>query len=232
MTIPFIAIATLILGLVVLLALVFVWKRRNQVGVDSELSPEQERLAMAFPDDGIADIYIGLILILFGVFMFTEMPWLAGALVASFIPAFQSSKKNFTAPRIAKTGFSPRRPEGNQILIISLLILGVLALVAGMLAFGLTTSGLLPDWLWQALFDYGLIMVGSIGTLIWMTAAYFTEARRYYGYAALSLILAILTFLLGLPFPVYILSMGLMVLLVGSFYLFTFVRRYPRPLEA
>ena len=145
---------TILLVLVVLVLvvlglglLVFQMRKSGGIPSQSQLSPSEEKAVMAYPHDGITDIYLGLSIMMFGLAMFAGMPWLAGALIATWVPLWQSSKRAYTGPRISQVEFTPTRRGGARITIVILVVLGGLAFLAGLLVFGLTNAGGAPTWL-------------------------------------------------------------------------------------
>jgi len=217
---------------IALLGVVVLQRRRSGRALPQlQLSSVEEKAVMAFPNDGIADVYIGLLITLFGLFMFTDMPWLAAAMVASFIPLYQASKRAYTGPRISQIEFSPSRRGGGSIVLSILLLLGIAALVFGVLVFGLTNAGSLPTWLGTVLFEYGAITAGAAVALLWVVVAFFGEVNRYYGYAALTLALATIGFVSNLPFAISVTLLGAIVFCAGLMILYQFVRRYPTAAE-
>jgi len=228
-----VALLLLSLAFLILLLGVVVLQRRNSSRLPPrlQLSPDVEKTVMAYPHDGIADIYIGILIILFGLFMFADMPWLAAAMVASFIPLYQASKRAYTAPRISQLEFSPSRRGGGSVVLSILLLLGVAALVFGVLVFGLNNAGDLPAWLGTVLFEYGAVTAGAAAALLWVIAAYFGEVNRYYGYAALTLTLAAIGFASSLPFALSATLLGAIVFCVGLTILYQFVHRCPKEVE-
>ena len=182
---------------------------------------------MLYPHDGIADIYIGLTILLFGLLLFTSMPWLAGALIASYVPMYRASKLSFTGPRIHRIDLTPARGGGGVVILVILLILGVAALIGGLFVSGLASGNRLSPVTWATLI-YALKAAAGIGAaLLWAIAAFLGEVKRYYGYALLTLALAAGALLLGAPFQLAVTLLGLVVFSAGLAILYRFVHRYP-----
>ena len=222
------AAVLVLLGLV--LVLLFVIRSRRgglSIGQSQALSPEQERTIMLYPHDGIADIYIGLAILLFGLLLFTSMPWLAGALVASYVALYQASKRRFTGPRIRQIALKPTRGGNRAGILVVLLVLGVVALVGGLILSGLTSGSRLSPENWASLV-YVLKMAAGVGAaLLWAIIAFLGEVKRFYGYALLTLALAAGVLLLGAPFQLAVILLGLVVFITGLAILYRFVHRYP-----
>jgi hypothetical protein len=228
MIVLLIAAVLVLLGLV-LVVLFMIRSRRGGLiaGQGQALSPEQERAIMLYPHDGIADIYIGLTILVFGLLLFTSMPWLAGALVASYVALYRASKLSFTGPRIHRITLTPARGGGGVIILIILLILGVAALIGGLFLSGLASGNRLSPETWDSLV-YGLKLAAGVGAaLLWAIAAFLGEVKRYYGYALLTLTLAAGVLLLGAPFRLAVILLGLVVFIAGLAILYRFVHRYP-----
>lgn len=182
---------------------------------------------MAYHQDGIVDIYAGLIVIMFGLFLYSGMPWLAGAFVAIFVPLIRRAKMIYTAPRLNRIQRSPNRQGGFQAFLVSAMILGILALSVGVLVAVFFNRGQLPTWLPALIDGYGPILLGICAGAVWGMAGFFVRAPRFYGYAGLSVLLPWLGTRLGLPLGLSMIALGGIVLLSGTILLLQFLARYP-----
>lgn len=221
--------AVLVLLGLVLVVLFVIRSRRGGLSMERSqaLSPQQERAIMLYPHDGIADIYIGLSILLFGVLLFTSMPWLAGALVASYVALYRASKLSFTGPRIHRIALTPARGGGWVVILVILLILGVAALIGGLFLSGLASGTRLSPETWDSLVYALKLAAGVAAALLWVIAGFLGEVKRYYGYAMLTLALAAGVLLLGAPFQLAVILLGLVVFITGLAILYHFVHRYP-----
>jgi len=55
---------------------------------------------MSYVDDGILDIFAGMLALFAGLLFFAEMFWMAGVYVAIFLPVVWSMKEKVTMPRL------------------------------------------------------------------------------------------------------------------------------------
>ncbi len=142
--------------------------------------------------DGLWDIYLGLVFLLFGIGPMIQVSadndWMLtlGYYVPIFV-IFWAAKKYVTAPRIGRATFSPARKRKIYKVRLALLFSVVLGLIVYLMAAtgdGLSgTVATLPTVL--------LLFTGNILLIFWL-GAYFLDFPRLYVYGAL----------LGLSFPV------------------------------
>ena len=128
--------------------------------------------------DGLMDIFIGLAIFFTGLFLWTEMVWMAGIFIPILLPSFQAARKRFLEPRIGKLPHHSQQQVQNQkIFLMIALLLGVLFLAGiGMFyAYG-ELSGPLNDWLRPNF----LLVLGIIFSSVWLLAASMLKINRFY----------------------------------------------------
>lgn len=180
-----------------------------------------------YPHDGLVDVFIGIMLLLGGLFIWVEMPWMPAIFIASLVPALQGAKKSITAPRLTRIGWSEKSTGPSKNLLPALLWLGVLALLLGIILFALLAGGILPEWPGAWIADYALLGVGAVGAVMWAAAAWLTGANHFYIYGGLTLATFCLVALVPFPFILGLAGLGAAILLIGLAVLIRFMLKYP-----
>jgi hypothetical protein len=183
--------------------------------------------------DGMWDIFLGLVLLSFGIIPLLEefgVPDILGYIIV-FAPTyilFYAGKKYITVPRGGIVKFGPTRKMKNFKLVLILLI----SVIFGLVVMLLTTTDLFPYKteisIWPIIFAINALIVLSL-------MAYFLDFPRLYIYSiffATSIFLveisrshvgSMYNTILGFGLP------GVVMVLVGLLHLIRFIRRYPLP---
>jgi hypothetical protein len=175
--------------------------------------------------DGLMDIFIGLGIIFAGLFIWTELVWMAAIFIPVFLPSFQAARKRFLQTRIGELEHNSQQEEKAQKLILSItMLLGVLFLAGiGMfLAFDFL-SGAVNEWLR----NYFLLMLGTIFGGVWAFAGWMLKIVRFYMYGAFTFLILGAAQFLPMPFWVALAALGGMIVLVGLMVLIRFRQQYP-----
>jgi hypothetical protein len=174
--------------------------------------------------DGLWDIYIGLIVICMSLFVFRPEdgygPWNILWLMASYAvayPIFWLGKKFITVPRMGQVVFGPSRKRKAATLVV---ILGlVVAIQVGIVI--LTAAGRL---------NAERLMVSAIAALFvgppMILIAFFIDFPRGY-YIAILMTLAVFLMIL-LNQPLYPVILGGLIVLPGVVCFVRFLQKYPR----
>jgi len=190
--------------------------------------------------DGLLDIYLGLVVVCMSVFVFRPSggysPQNLFLMLAAFCMAymlFWAGKKFITLPRMGQVRFGAIRKQKNATLglILGLVILVQVAIV------GLTAAGrLIPALGEQVAAFFGarnveILLVAAVGSLFvgpgMMLMAYFTDYQHGYYIAVLMSIAVFL--MIYLNQPLYPLLIGSLIILPGLLSLAAFLRKYPLP---
>lgn len=179
--------------------------------------------------DGLADMLIGAYLLFWGLALpaGTVAPFIV--LFLFFAPALQALKKRFVYPRTGYVELRQGDPQPLPQFILGSLILGLVALVAVLIAAGVIAQ---PDrW-----YRWMPIMFG-----IWLTGTFLGLAlrvrlARYHVMAGVALIGGPASALLSLPgkldnLGLFLASVGAVLLGWGVVALLLFVRRHPIQVE-
>jgi hypothetical protein len=188
---------------------------------------EIERQAyLSYSEDGLVDIAIGLVILLWGVFLVVEPSGLIGLLGPLALAVWYLGKRFITIPRTGRIQPSQKMGRKMRNLAIFLLVLGFIVLggiLTGMLI-GYTSSNS------YSLGILGLVIAAGVSLL-----AYLLNAARLYAYAVLlfvafaggEILSASITTFDAFAFSV--IFAGALILLSGLVVLIRFMRRYPLP---
>ena len=181
---------------------------------------------MAYVDDGILDIFVGWIIFLAGLMLFTEMFWMAAVYVAIFIPVLWSAKQQITMPRLRKEELRPFMTQksfnATTAVIISLILMAVMGLLVVVLLFGGRPGSILMDL-------FLIIAVSVIGFSVlagFVAAARSYRAPRWYAYGPMVVLFALLAYLTGVGLPWLLMALGAIISLLGVIYLARFLRSH------
>jgi hypothetical protein len=194
-------------------------------------------------EDGLWDIYFGLIVICMSIFIYRPASGYSPtniilALLAMSVAysLFWAAKKYITAPRMGQVRFGDirRKKKTTMAMFLSFVVLAQLIIL------GLTTLGWLnPDvgagvnhfLKSQDLMDLTVALIGSLFVVVGMTlTAYFSDFPRGYFIAAM---MALAVFLMiYLNQPVYPILIGALMIIPGAMLFFRFLKKYPLPGEA
>jgi len=152
-------------------------------------SNAQERQHVHSPlyhDDGLLDIFAGLGIVLAGLFLAADMPWLVAILPTSLGPAWYAAQKALVASRVPSPRAEAVPHKRVTWLLLLLAILGVLALLLGIGAALGWELGTLPAWLRARPAALPAIGLGLPRTLALALAGAALRCARYYAYAVLA----------------------------------------------
>ncbi len=185
-----------------------------------DLKQIERRAWTMYFDDGLWEIFLGVLLIGMGVRTVTDNVWFT-FLALSSVLVWPLGKRLVTIPRVGLAKFGPAR-RAKQFKITVIIVVAVLATFA--LWIYAANSGVnLPDAASAA-------VVGGFITFIFWLLAYFLDFRRLYLYAPLFASTLALSEVFEDPIPGYAaLGAGGLILLIGALYLLRFMRRYPKP---
>ena len=186
----------------------------------------ERRAFLSYHEDGLLDVMIGFGIILSGLWMYAEMPWLIGAFVPVFTPIYIQSKKKITVPRLGQVEFSERRKGKMKKTMLALVIFNVILFIAGLYAWFAMDIGGRPQWLIDLLSNY-MIIFGIFGGIISVVVGFLSDLKRFHLYGIINLII----FTIANNYtdhPAFgLCAMGLVVVINGFVLLKSFMRKYP-----
>ena len=188
-----------------------------------DLKKIERRAYLSYHQDGVVDVFIGLVFLLYGVVMLADKAAFIGL---CWMPALfiVPAKRWLTVPRMGYVKFSPSRS-------VMWTKIGIMALIVGMLFFFLFVYKSRSPGLRAFLDTYFLLLFGVFLAALPLTGAVVLGVRRFYGYAVLVLVLFALANFQKYPLPVVFLILGSVLLLAGLVVLIQFLRKYPKVSE-
>jgi hypothetical protein len=188
----------------------------------------ERRAWRAFLNDGLWDIFLGLLLVAMAAGTLvdeTALPEVTGTLIfvgleaIAFVVAL-AGKRWITRPRLGQVKFGPRRARNKLIVVAVLCVSVVFGLAMTLLASRLGGSALMPGlWVVNAILVFGLM-------------AYFLDYGRLYVIGALYALVVPVDYVLkhaaklDITFAVFGLP-GLIIVAMGLVVLVRFMRTYP-----
>jgi hypothetical protein len=185
--------------------------------------------------DGIWDIFLGLILLSFGIIPFLEeigIPEYLNYLLFFGSPylILYLGKKFITVPRIGQVKFGSKRKRKQMKTTIVL----SLSVIFGFVVLLLTITNVIP---FIADIHAGAILFSVNAIIIFSLMAYFLDFNRLYLYgwffAASIALIELSRPTIGITYDNIIGfgSFGVIMILIGSVYLIRFLQKYPLPVE-
>ncbi|MBU0493873.1 MAG: hypothetical protein KKA73_28255 [Chloroflexi bacterium] len=196
-----------------------------------DLKELERRAFLSYHQDGLLDIFVGFVIVLFGSGLGSGKPWHMVVFYPVFMLMWAGAKKAVTIPRMGYVKFGPVRVAAAQKAGVILGLALLLTVLPGsLLAFGYIS--LPPEWLaWLA--EYFLLALGVVGAGLFGLAAFLLGIRRLYAYAVLTLTISVVGYLLMPSEPaLFVMLAGGVILLVGLVLLVRFMRQYPVLAEA
>ena len=188
---------------------------------DSELQKIESKVYMSFFEDGVWDIFLGLFILAWGLSILTAAVYLPGVSFLGIYFSIWGIKKWLTYPRIGYVRFSS---TSRRRITARFLILGTVVFLLGLMAAVLWGIGTRPQWL----ADYFPLIFNGMLAAIVCFGAYWARVNRFYMYAALIFLGAVLHQWLGIKWEYGFIGAGGIIILIGLGFLIKFLRKYPR----
>jgi hypothetical protein len=192
-------------------------------------SREREGQAyLSYHQDGLLDLLVGFALLLGGIYVLVDLDIPLGAIwVVLWLPIWLSAKKSITARRIPDVEVSEHQDAGLMraalfgVGALVLLVLAVLVVLWGQ------STGSVPEWFLAGLRQYLAPVLGLLGALVLVIAAWLSGLNRLYAYALLTAVAFTGGYLLGAPFALAVTVVAAVVTVWGAVLLVRFVRTHP-----
>jgi hypothetical protein len=184
----------------------------------------ERKAYMSYHQDGLWDIFLGLVIIGWGISMATYLASLVGVWFVVFFPILMAAKRRITYPRLGYAEFPRARKSKLQmtILLAIVMLLGVLVLLLWTSQLG---SSSLRNWLRQyfetAFGAMVAIVLCIMGLIHWIKRLYVYAVVMFLGFAGAQR----LNFHMKFSFIV----VGAIVSFSGVVLLIRFLRKYPLP---
>ena len=183
----------------------------------------ERRTYLLYHQDGLIDIIIGLCIMGFGLNMFTDSS--AFSILAWMPVIFLPGLKNkITVPRLGYAQFDRKR-TGSLRLMAVLMVLGLVALLAGVFVFiGVRNrSPEMTAWLKT----YLMVVLAAVVAFVMVLSGWMSGIKRLYAYAALTLLVVAGGDWIGVEPPLFVLVLGALIMGSGLVLLSRFLRKYP-----
>ena len=193
---------------------------------DQDFKKLQQRTYASFHQDGLIDMIIGWAIIGFGINMvldssaFLFLGWLP---IVFYVPI----KNRVTVPRIGYVKFS-----SSNSLLLGIVLAILLVLLLGIFILLIVGPNLIPAQISEFFREYYLLLFGSLVGLGFAGTALVTGISRFYAYAVMLVLIIAAGIWLNTPDPIYVLTAGLLILVVGITHMVRFLRKYPLTNEA
>ncbi len=181
---------------------------------------EAERRAWTlYFEDGLWDIFLGLLFLGGGLRGLTDSLWFYFLILAGIL-VFVLGRKYITLPRVGEIKFGPIRERRRRTLLILITVSVLLTFSLLLLpALGIVSPGPMA----------GLVFAAAV-PLIFMYMAYLMDFKRLYGYALMVGFIMTITEMVGREAGYWAQVVGgLIALIIGLWHLVSFVRKYPLP---
>ena len=199
---------------------------------NASLAEREQTDYLQYHGDGLLDIFIGLWLVGFGLWILVDTAVFIAMIPVFCVPVWRSVKKSVTARRMHRVDFTPTPNAGQTLMGIMLVIVLCVALgfVLGLVVFQAQSAGVTPPWLVTSvtwLRSHATLALGLFGASLFGASAAMSGLKRLYVYALLTAIIATGGYTLGASLWQTTVTLGAMVFLSGAVLLLRFLRRYP-----
>jgi hypothetical protein len=191
-----------------------------------DLKAIERKTYTSYHEDGIVDLFIGLIVLTSTLYIYAEMFWLVGSFVAIYTPMYMSIKQKVTFPRLGQVTFSKKRTGKSRRSYTFLIAINVVALFFGIFFWWSFSGGVPPSW-FPVFVEYFPIIIGALGAGIMAVIAKIMEIARFNNYAVATLVVIGSAQFIPIPFIVHIAVLGLIICASGYLQLERFKRKYP-----
>ena len=194
-----------------------------------DLDQIEKRAYLAFHQDGLWDLCIGLAMIAMGVVVMGQyQEWMG---IAALLPVFvvitvPALRRVITLPRLGYVEFSQARKTRQRASQAALMVIGTLIAMLGLVV----ASGYSGEGSWQRFIrGLELLPIGLVLLLATLAVGIAFGLKRCYAYTAAFAMLFMLPELLGLHPFLALAAAGLVLTATGIVLLVNFLHRYPQP---
>jgi len=191
----------------------------------TDLKSIERQAYLSYHQDGLIDIFVGILLILMGVmiwFLPTVWYFLVGGFIALF-SSYAAAKNRITIPRIGYAEFTSARRLRIKYIFLVMVVLLVFGNVLAIIAMLYPPLGVL---IFESAFT--ILIVGAVGSIIFAVIGFGSNIRRFYVYAIIFLGSAVSTFYFPIIAVLPLVAVGLAMTLFGLVLLYRFLRKYPK----
>jgi len=190
------------------------------VKMDTDVGEIKVKVYFTFFQDGLWDMFLGIFLLAWGITVWFDLPLLPAAIFVSFFWLVLGLKQVITYPRL---GYA--RPVEHRDRLIKTVIIGIIVL-AVLLIFLLP---LLSQGYIHFLRENFEFILNSSFAIAAALVGFWWSIKRWYVYALLIILFAVLCRWAGLSYQVSFIIPGLTIFLCGLSILIGFLRHYRVP---
>ena len=185
---------------------------------NEELKTLERKLFLQYFEDGFWDIYLGLIILSFGLTILLDMGYLAGIVGSLGVLIPRIGKSRITYPRIGYIKFKTTRKKYLQYILLGALVMGVVLflLFIGGQEYSLVTF----------LREYVHILIALIWAGIIASIAAFANVDRFFLYAGFVFICILISGWAG-SMGINLTFSGMVIIIIGVVVLIKFMAKYP-----
>jgi MFS family permease len=176
--------------------------------------------------NGLLDVIVGIIVLGFGIGILTGLFWLGGILLPVLLPAWLDAKKRL-ANRDRGYQPIPAQMQPMSIALVGLMIVGLLALILGIVLFLIFSQGGMFPGLFSWLQEYFPLVLGAVAALLFAIFGAITHTGRFFLYAILAMAIFTVSYFLDLSLGIAVTSLGGLIFLAGSYILSRFLKEHP-----
>ena len=204
----------------------------DEMNTKTSLREVEKRTYMAYHQDGLLDIFVGVYVLLFGsgislmtVTEFSTWFVIPAIFPALMVPIWISAKKQITMPRIGYVKFGSRGANKLMAVFIGLMVAGL----GAFMVFSFSSSQAWASTLRNLIISNGMIIIGISAAAMSSLFGYTMGLNRLHAYGILTLVLFLAGHFIAIPFGYILLAVGLVIIINGFVLLTQFIRKYPLP---
>jgi len=204
----------------------------DKMNTKTSLREVEKRTYMAYHQDGLLDIFVGVYVLLFGsgislmtVTEFSTWFVIPAIFPALMVPIWVSAKRQITMPRIGYVKFGSRGANKLMAVFIGLMVAGL----GAFMVFSFSSSQAWASTLRNLIISNGMIIIGISAAAMSSLFGYTMGLNRLHAYGILTLVLFLAGHFIAIPFGYILLAVGLVIIINGFVLLTQFIRKYPLP---
>jgi hypothetical protein len=183
----------------------------------------EKRAYMAWHGDGLVDLALGGVVLLFGLGMQYDQTLLAPIFACMAYPLWLVGKKGITEKRFGYVEFSEERKQKEKVGMIVLLLMGCFTLMMGVMGYLALTGGGSGAGFMR---DNGYLFLGIVFGLLSSSVGLVLGLTRLHAYSCLILACIASAHLMEWTPPVGVILPGSIIVVSGFALLVAFLRKY------
>jgi len=185
-----------------------------------DLKRLERKAYLSYHEDGLVDLFLGFAVIMFGLFVLTEVVIVLSGSVFVWLLLYIAAKRLITVPRIGNVEFSSERKSKISTLLWILVLVQIISVCVSLLAW------MVPMVATIIILNY-MIIIGFVGASIFSFIAYMSDILRFYLYGVVTLVVFLGSYFFNFTFYLPMMVVGILITFSGLVLLFRFIQRYP-----